>query len=185
MEVTDEKLPRLVPEVTPESLAEFSEQQQEWQKRVKVPDFLRDKAVNRVFSQKVELQELIAVYRSIATDPNDHSNDARLRLLGDQIGEILAANGDFTACMQWVWPGPRARLYAAYGDAEKLPDDDQCEHYKGQFMNAGKKVEHIFIERDRVPSAKYGMEVPILLCNVCGHRNMRPLTPDEEKRFRN
>lgn len=178
-ETQEQTLPRLVPELTPELIAESNENQALWRSKVAVPDFLKDKDLNRIFTRKTELAELIQVLRSLPLGLVE-----RRRFFGEQIAEIYAENGQFLKALEFCPPGSRAMLYSAYVRAESLDDADECEHYAGFFVNQGKRVENIYVERRNVPSDRYGKPVPILRCNECGHRNMRPFRDGEEARFR-
>lgn len=179
IDAQEQQLPRLVPELTPELLAQSNEDQAKWRARVRIPDFLQDRQLARTFLRKTELAELIQVVDQLST-----SDTERRRFFCEQIAEIYAANGQFTEAVVYSEAGtPKCELYLAYRRAEELDDAAECEHYRGVFINAGQKVEQIYVERNNVPSEKYSEPVPILRCNVCGHRNMRPFRAGERERF--
>lgn len=169
-------LPRLVPEPTPESIDEFAALQMEWRRKVSVPDFVLDQNVNRAMVRSLELKELREAQLRVPPE------SPRYNAMGEQIAEIYADNGSFTLAMMSVQHSRQLlRRYYDLVNAETAADTAQCPHYKGQYFGR-QKVESLFIER-YVNSQKYGPRTPVLCCNECGYRNMRPLTAEEQARF--
>jgi hypothetical protein len=174
---TDKKLPRLIPEMTAEKRAEFEEVEALGRKKVATPDFLENPELNRQMIEDTELRENLSIlYNNV--DPQNNLPTIRQR-----VAEILVKRGEFLRAAMYA-DGPYRDSAFSYRQAEILDAGVMCEHYKGHFVEKGKKIEDWYIERDNVPSKKYGKPVPILRCNVCGFRNMRPLADGEAERFR-
>ena len=181
MNPIDDQTPvNLAPLITPELLEENEKNQKEWQKFIKIPDFLlsgqaawqkRDAILTRDLSQTIAFLE--GELEKITAEPARSEIITVLIKKRDELSEIYARKGEFGLAAVIASSEARARLYTSYFEAEERADKETCPHF-------GKNN---YLEKYPIKSKKYGDFAALLRCNVCGFRNLKKISRAELDRL--
>lgn len=170
--MTDE-IPRLIPEVTDEIIEAHKENQKKWAKKVVVPDFLQDSEICRNFTELETLKDLYDRLNATADSP-EHQY-----FIKEQIAKIYFMNGNFEVAFNFAQSEFTKATCLEYAEAVKLPENADCPHYKGEFINSVKR-ENIFIEKwFHIGGKQYAS----LRCVKCRFLNIKILSREETERF--